>query len=372
MMDRWGVHHSKCMVLFCQKDNVSYVKVAIVTANICRGDWNDMCQATYRTPKLYVKSTTAMPGLLIGSEHGSPFERDLIGYFRAYGMKVTEALCLKLQMYDFSCCKAVIVASVPGYHQGADVHKWGMKRLQDVLTKRVDIVPECQKQSIVLTQSSSVGKFTEKWYTEQFAACMKSCRNAMACNIPQVKFIYPTMEEVFASFTGLESAGFLRMDSSTYEKLHSWFPSYLCKWAGKSGGRERSMPHYKSYTRLRVNRDADTETGTGGAEAPASIAWHLVTSANLSRAAWGDLQKNASQLHIRHYELGILIYPDLWEEQQTHILASNHRNRRPKPPGFVAIHDGDTIVPVRIPYGLPPTNYTNGDHCWTTAAVDDL
>jgi hypothetical protein len=67
--------------------------------------YSDMCQATYRTPKLYVKSTTAMPGLLIGSEHGSPFERDLIGYFRAYGMKVTEALCLKLQMYDFSCCK---------------------------------------------------------------------------------------------------------------------------------------------------------------------------------------------------------------------------------------------------------------------------
>lgn len=60
------------------------------------------------------------------------------------------------------------------------------------------------------------------------------------------------------------------------------------------------------------------------------------------------------------------------QEQQTHILASNHRNLRPKPPGFVAIHDGDTIVPVRIPYGLPPTNYTNGDHCWTTAAVDDL
>lgn len=48
-------------------------------------------------------------------------------------------------------------------------------------------------------------------------------------------------------------------------------------------------------------------------EARASIAWHLVTSANLSRAAWGDIQKNGAQCHIRHYELGVLLYPDLWE-----------------------------------------------------------
>jgi dTDP-4-dehydrorhamnose 3,5-epimerase-like enzyme len=50
--------------------------------------------------------------------------------------------------------QAVIIASTPGYHKGEHMQKWGLKRLQHVLTKKVDIVSECQKQSIVLTQVS--------------------------------------------------------------------------------------------------------------------------------------------------------------------------------------------------------------------------
>lgn len=48
--------------------------------------------------------------------------------------------------------QAVIIGSTPGYHKGEDMQKWGLKRLQYVLTKKVDITPECQKNSIVLTQ----------------------------------------------------------------------------------------------------------------------------------------------------------------------------------------------------------------------------
>lgn len=79
------------------------------------------------------------------------------------------------------------------------------------------------------------------------------------------------------------------------------------------------MPHYKSYTRLRVNHKSNSDSSNRETEARASLAWHLVTSANLSRAAWGDLQKNGTQLHIRHYELGVLIYPDLWEVSRSDI-----------------------------------------------------
>lgn len=66
---------------------------------------SQMCQATYRTPILPLKSENLQAGELIGSEHGSPFERDLISYFRAYKMKVTNDLCEKLRSYDFSECK---------------------------------------------------------------------------------------------------------------------------------------------------------------------------------------------------------------------------------------------------------------------------
>ena len=35
----------------------------------------------------------------------------------------------------------------------------------------------------------------------------------------------------------------------------------------------------------------------------------IITSANLSKAAWGALEKNGSQLMIRSYEIGVLFLP---------------------------------------------------------------
>ena len=43
----------------------------------------------------------------------------------------------------------------------------------------------------------------------------------------------------------------------------------------------------------------------------ARIAFLLMTSHNLSKAAWGALQKGDTQLYIMHYELGVLLVPSL-------------------------------------------------------------
>jgi hypothetical protein len=52
------------------------------------------------------------------------------------------------------------------------------------------------------------------------------------------------------------------------------------------------------------------------------------------------------------------------------MLAANYGNPKPRAPDFVSVNKGDTVVPIRIPYGLPPKNYTGSDHCWTTAFVE--
>ena len=41
------------------------------------------------------------------------------------------------------------------------------------------------------------------------------------------------------------------------------------------------------------------------------LAYFILTSHNLSMAAWGALQKGGQQLHIRSYELGVLLLPSL-------------------------------------------------------------
>lgn len=120
------------------------------------------------------------------------------------------------------------------------------------------------------------------------------------------------IDDKFAySHTGIiDSSGFLRMDHAVYEKCRSWFDGYLCRWKSEAAGRQILMPHIKTYTRL-YGEDSKI------------IAWHLLTSANLSRAAWGEYQKDRTQLHIKSYELGILLCPALFEVSIFHSYLSS-------------------------------------------------
>jgi hypothetical protein len=54
------------------------------------------------------------------------------------------------------------------------------------------------------------------------------------------------------------------------------------------------MPHLKTYTRALPSGE---------------LQFLLMTSCNLSKAAWGELQKKDSQLCIRSWELGVLLLP---------------------------------------------------------------
>jgi tyrosyl-DNA phosphodiesterase-1 len=78
-----------------------------------------------------------------------------------------------------------------------------------------------------------------------------------------------------------------------------------CRWGGEPAGRQSAMPHIKSYTRYLPpgNSSNDSSSHTqqqqGPAAAGAELAWCVVASHNLSKAAWGSLQKGGSQLMIR-------------------------------------------------------------------------
>lgn len=42
------------------------------------------------------------------------------------------------------------------------------------------------------------------------------------------------------------------------------------------------------------------------------LAWFLLTSANLSKPAWGEV-KDGGVFDVKSYELGVLIFPGLFE-----------------------------------------------------------
>ena len=99
------------------------------------------------------------------------------------------------------------------------------------------------------------------------------------------------------------------------------------------------MPHIKTYCRV------DRSTG--------ALAWVLLTSANLSKAAWGDMRSNGTQLFIRSYELGILLLP-------CDFAPSAPRTMYPKQFLDTRYADAPSHLWCPLPYDLPLHPYRSG------------
>lgn len=97
------------------------------------------------------------------------------------------------------------------------------------------------------------------------------------------------------------------------------------------------MPHIKTY--MRASPDFT------------QLAWFLVTSANLSKAAWGALEKNNTQVMVRSYELGVLYVPSAFNMKTFPV----HKNPFP----LVSSSSG-----FPVPFDLPPTSYSPKDQPW--------
>ncbi|KAG0361951.1 hypothetical protein BGX24_005229, partial [Mortierella sp. AD032] len=119
------------------------------------------------------------------------------------------------------------------------------------------------------------------------------------------------------------------------------------------------------------------------------------TSANLSKPAWGEM-RNGGVLDVKSYELGVLIFPGLFEDcgasgEIMHVSMMNSTTLDPYPEPYTlqlddldpdANADNDSnngdnntndntsrhtigVVPIQLPYDLPLKKYNFGtDHVW--------
>ncbi len=79
--------------------------------------------------------------------------------------------------------------------------------------------------------------------------------------------------------------------------MKAFLHKYLRKWNPPANlYRQHAMPHLKTYACFHPQENN-------------TVDWVILTSANLSKAAWGTYQKNQTQFMIRSYELGVLLLP---------------------------------------------------------------
>ncbi|KAB1201338.1 Tyrosyl-DNA phosphodiesterase 1 [Morella rubra] len=266
----FGTHHSKAMLLVYPRG----VRIIVHTANLIYVDWNNKSQGLWMQD--FPWKDPNFPSKACG------FENDLIDYLCALkwpefsvilpglgNFKVNPTFFRK---FDYSNAAVRLIASVPGYHMGTNLKKWGHMKLRTVLQ-------ECTfdkefKSSPLAYQFSSLGSLDEKWLAE-LASSMSAgfTEDKTALGLGEPCIIWPTVEDVRCSLEGYAAGNAIPSPLKNVEK--GFLKKYWAKWKASHTGR----------------------------------CWLLLTSSNLSKAAWGALQKNNSQLMIRSYELGVLFLP---------------------------------------------------------------
>lgn len=357
----FGTHHSKAMLLVYPRG----VRIIVHTANLIFVDWNNKSQGLWMQDFPWKDQNNP--------SKGCGFENDLIDYLSAlkwpeFSVNFPNLGSFKInpsffKKFDYSNAAVRLIASVPGYHTSTNMKKWGHMKLRTIL-QECTFDKEFRKSPLAY-QFSSLGSLDEKWMAElasSMSSGLSDDRTPLGPGEPLI--IWPTVEDVRCSLEGYAAGNAVPSPQKNVEK--DFLRKYWARWMARHTGRCRAMPHIKTYTRYNGQK----------------LAWFLLTSANLSKAAWGALQKNNSQLMIRSYELGVLFLPfktcssafsctsngvpsedkrgrpESSEASRTTLVTLNwHGNRNSD--------SSSEVIKLPVPYELPPQPYTTEDVPWS-------
>ncbi|KAI0098127.1 phospholipase D/nuclease [Hypoxylon sp. NC0597] len=363
MPEMFGTHHSKMLVLFRHDDTA---QVIIHTANMISKDWTNMTNGVWQTPhlpRLANPQNTTEADMSTGS--GPRFKADLLNYLRAYNSKrqVCKSMVEELKKYDFSAVRGALIASVPGKH---DVNEddpsktlWGWAAIKHALRD----IPVQAGKSEVIVQISSIATLgaTDSWLKNTLFNSLSSPTRANVSK-PKFKVIFPTPDELRRSLDGYASGGSIHMkiQSSTQTKQLQYMRPIFHHWANdcekgiiekgeiRDGGRKRAAPHIKTYIRYNENK---------------SIDWALLTSANISKQAWGEATNGSGQIRIASWEIGVLVWPGLFDGKAK-MVGTFMKDT----PTKEDLEGDEPLVGLRIPYSLPLQRYGESEVPWVATA----
>ncbi|XP_053331170.1 tyrosyl-DNA phosphodiesterase 1 [Spea bombifrons] len=329
----FGTHHTKMMLLLYKEG----LRVVIHTSNLIHGDWDQKTQGIWLSP-LYRRIQEGAS--ISAGESATNFRADLISYLASYNSPTLREWMEIIKQHDLSETRAYLVGSTPGRFQGVEREKWGHLRLRKLLREHTTPVPG-QQDWPVIGQFSSIGSMgadKTKWLHSEFRESLGTLGKGAKADIP-LHLIYPSVDNVRTSLEGYPAGGSLPYGIQTAQK-QPWLHSYFHRWKAETSGRSSAMPHIKTY--MRTSPDFQ------------ELAWFLVTSANLSKAAWGCFEKSGAQMFIRSYELGVLFLPSAFgSETGTFSVKENIYAKSENP---------QSAFPV--PYDLPPERYSGKDRPW--------
>ena len=320
----YGTHHTKLMLL----QSEAGIRVVVHTANLVRCDWTVKAQGVWISPLCPLMSSVK-DGDTEDTECLA-FKPYLLKYLKAYTTPATEQLCRILSKYDMSHVTDVkLVGSVPGMHTS---NLFGKLRLKSLLALYVDgtkvrpgwrLTANCSSiGTLGASQSDWLDAFIRALQTTNATGVSRDKTPERQCLF---QLVFPTVEMIRNSLEGYCGGGSVPYQLQTHRR-QPWLRDVMCQWES-SYGRSRVVPHIKTYTRISPDMKR--------------LAWMLLTSANLSKAAWGAVV-GGGQLRVRSYELGVLFVDK----------------------DVLSVYNPAQESGVMVPYCLPPKPYSKTDKPW--------
>lgn len=282
-------------------------------------------------------------------------------YLEAYKKPEVNKLINRLKQYDMSDISVLLVASVPGSYENHENRSFGHLRLKTLLEEFGDAILNYERRvnqtdygkEEIIAQYSSVGTNTRKWIFDQMDTSFQPVVDKTAPRRP-LKLVFPTKEDVRCAHMGWRSSKGLWLSHKKWLKQQVYTRDMMHRWACAKAGRGGTAPHIKTFTRVNP--------------VTKNISWFLLTSANWSAAAWGNIpQNNPEKITMHNYELGVLFIPAAMRSNRNQEvvlktatpsdLAKMNLRNLPIPP----TESGRMIVPIRLPYDLPLTLYSDED-----------
>ena len=395
MPEMLGTHHTKAMVLFRHDD---LAQVVILTANFIERDFS-MSQAIWRTPLLPLQtfrqsSNEPLPPL----GNGLRFKHDILAYFRGYSRNGTATLpdlISQLQNYDFSAVRGALIGSIPGLQMAGQfepddqdrIGRWGLpalKRILGSIPSSPILSSDPKPQPQIVAQVSSIASVGEKWLLSTLIPTLSTIQPPTTPQKPnpkpKISVVFPTADTIRACIDGYGSGGSIHMKtaSSTQAKQLSVLKPMLHHWSSaatsqtpnaanphrgpiRQTGRGRAAPHIKTYVRFT-------------SASMTSIDWAMLTSANLSTQAWGSNPNTHGEVRISSYELGVIVWPGLWDGGVGARMIPTFGADTPVDEERTANADEGpvTVVGWRMPYDLPLVPYAEDEKPWcATEACDE-
>ncbi|KAF2662689.1 phospholipase D/nuclease, partial [Lophiostoma macrostomum CBS 122681] len=406
MPDPFGTHHSKMLILVRHDE---HAQVVIHTANMISRDWGNMTQAVWRSPLLSLLDKSKNPSNeeqphRVGS--GERFKSDLLRYLSAYGKRLT-VLIDQVKLYDCSPIRAAFIGSTPS-RQKLNIVKpgqtsWGWLGLQDILSTIPSAPSTPSEPPHIVIQISSIATLgqTTNWLShfqsvlsttaspsssapptssvpsssssvKASAFFAKRTPESLVRKAPDPKFnvIFPTASEIRTSLDGYASGASIhtKLQSAAQQKQLIYLRPILCHWRHssyteeskpgqevgiRSAGRGPAAPHIKTYIRFK------DESGQ-------EIDWAMLTSANLSKQAWGDVENKNGEVWIQSWETGVVVWPGLFSEDEAKDseivkMVPTFGTDMPSEDsvgaqGGIEGKEGK-VVGLRMPYDLPLESY---------------